>query len=225
MQTPAIRQLVDSDRWRLRPHFKMLCADDRRLRFGATLNDSAIDRYVDLIDFDVDAVLGVSDDLDNLLALAHVAPVGEGAELGLSVLQAARGRGLGGALFDHAVTWSRNRYLQRIYMHCLRENQAILHMARRHGMTISMDGVDSTAVMLLSAPDLETWVSEQTTHWRVATEELMLLETRWLAWLVQPGPDGSLKACAAALSGRSQPGSAAWRRAVVKQSHWRYACC
>jgi GNAT superfamily N-acetyltransferase len=182
MQYPAIRQLIDSDRWRLRPHFKALAPEDRHLRFGATLNDSAVDRYVDLIDFDTDAVLGVADRHENLLAVAHVAPVGEGAELGLSVHEAARGRGLGGALFEQAVSWARNRYLQRIYMHCLRENRAILHLARRHGMTISMDGTDSTAVLLLPAPDIETWVSEQATHWRAAAEELMRVEQNLFGW-------------------------------------------
>lgn len=182
MQTPAIRQLVDSDRWRLRPHFKALGTDDRHLRFGATLNDAAVDRYVDLIDFDTDAVLGIADAGANLIAVAHVAPVGEGAELGLSVHAAARGQGLGGALFEQAVSWARNRYLQRIYMHCLRENRAILHLARRHGMTVSMDGTDSTAVMLLPGPNLETWVSEQSTHWRAAADDLMRFDKPWLAW-------------------------------------------
>ncbi len=182
MQYPVIRQLVDSDRWRLRPHFKALGQEDRHLRFGATLNDAAVDRYVDLIDFDADAVLGIADGADRLIAMAHVAPVGEGAELGLSVHEAARGQGLGGALFEQAVSWARNRFLQRIYMHCLRENGAILHLARRHGMSISMDGTDSTAVLLLPGPTLETWVSEQATHWRAGTEDLLRLGSGLFGW-------------------------------------------
>lgn len=182
MEYPAIRQLIDSDRWRLRPHFKMLDPQDRHMRFGAALNDSAVDRYVDHIDFDTDAVLGVADAGDRLVAVAHVAPVGEGAELGLSVHEAARGKGLGGALFEQSVNWARNRYLQRIFMHCLRENRAILHLARRHCMSISMDGTDSTAVLLLPAPTIETWVSEQATHWRSGTEDLLRFGTGLFGW-------------------------------------------
>ena len=85
------------------------------------------------VDFDTDAVFGAKDEDLAFCALAHVAPVGEGAELGLSVLAAARGRGLGGALFEQAVIWARNRFLRRIHMHCLRENRSILHIAQaRH---------------------------------------------------------------------------------------------
>lgn len=77
MQFPVIRQLTDPDRRHLRPHFKVLDATDRRLRFGAALDDAAIDRYVDLIDFDTDAVLSVADASGRLIAVAHVAPGGE----------------------------------------------------------------------------------------------------------------------------------------------------
>ena len=198
MNTPVVRHLADSDRWRLRPHYKALDPEDRRLRFGVTLNDDALDRYVDLIDFDTDAVLGVVDASDNLLAVAHVAPVGEGAELGLSVHQGQRGQGLGGALFEQAAVWARNRYLQRIFMHCLRENHAILHLARRHGMTVSMDGSDSSAVMLLAAPTFDTLINEQATHWSAAAADLRQIESRWFD-CVLAGPQAMAAAFGAAL--------------------------
>ena len=178
MQFPVIRQLTDSDRRRLRPHFKALDATDRRLRFGAALDDAAIERYVDLIDFDTEAVLGVAHTQASLNAVAHVAPVGCGALLGLSVHQGARGAGLGGRLFAQAVAWARNRYLQRVFMHCLRENQAILHLARRNGIDISMDGGDSSATLLLEAPTFETLINEQATHWRTAADDMRRLENR-----------------------------------------------
>ena len=178
MQFPVIRQLTDPDRRHLRPHFKVLDATDRRLRFGAAIDDAAIDRYVDLIDFDTDAVLSVADASGRLIAVAHVAPGGEGAELGLSVHPVERGAGLGGALFAQAVAWARNRYLESVFMHCLRENQAILHLARRNGMSISMDGSDSHAVLLLSGPTFETLINEQATHWQAAVDDRRLPENR-----------------------------------------------
>lgn len=183
MKDFCIRQLAESDRWRLRPHFKALIGEDRRLRFGAALNDAAIDRYVDLIDFETDAVLGIEDQSAAFRAIVHVAPVGEGAELGLSVLAGERGHGLGGALFEQAVIWARNRFLRRIYMHCLRENRAILHLAQAHGMSISMDGSESSAVLLVPAPDFKSWVGEQATHWQAMTDEVVRLETHWLDWV------------------------------------------
>lgn len=198
MTYSVIRQLIDADRWRLRPHLKALDANDRRLRFGVTLAESAIDRYVDTIDFETDAVLGVSDSAGQLIAVAHVAPVGEGAELGLSVHRGARGAGLGGALFEQAVAWARNRYLQRVFMHCLRENQAILHLARRHGMSISMDGSDSSAVLLLAGPTFETLINEQATHWQAAADDMRRLENRWFDWVLT-GPQAAAKVFAESL--------------------------
>jgi GNAT superfamily N-acetyltransferase len=151
MESHHIITLADSDRWRLRAHLKSLSAEDRRLRFGATLNDAAVDRYVDLIDFDTDAVLAVATPEGAPLAVAHVAPVGEGAELGLSVLDGQRQRGMGGALFERASAWARARGLHRVFMHCLRENRVILALARRHGMRLEFEGAESTAVLALPA--------------------------------------------------------------------------
>jgi RimJ/RimL family protein N-acetyltransferase len=198
MSRPAIRLLNDADRWRLRPHFKQLGAEDRRLRFGATLNDAAIDRYVDLIDFDRDAVFGAPDADGDLIAVAHVAPIGDGAELGLSVRDGARGAGLGGALFAEGVAWARNRYLGRIYMHCLRENRAILRLAVRNGMLLESDGAESTAVLRLPEPDLESWTREQATHWNAAAENLADLEARWFDWALT-GPRIAAEAFARSL--------------------------
>lgn len=181
MRDCRILQLTGTDRWRLRPHMKSLDPEDRRLRFGVTLNDAAIDFYVDSIDFDSEAVLGVKDGQGDFRAVVHVAPVGEGAELGLSVRAEDRGQGLGGALFEQAAVWARNRFLRRIYMHCLRENRAILHIARAHGMTVSMDGSDSSALLELPAPDVGTWVGEQAMHWCQMTDDVMQLQADWMA--------------------------------------------
>ena len=198
MSRPAIRLLNDADRWRLRPHFKQLGAEDRRLRFGATLNDDAVDRYVDMIDFERDAVLGMADADGDLIAVAHVAPIGEGAELGLSVREGARSAGLGGALFAEAVAWARNRYLGRIYMHCLRENRAILRLAVKNGMRLESEGAESTAVLPLPEPDLESWTREQATHWNAAAEHLVELEARWFDWALT-GPRIAAEAFARSL--------------------------
>ena len=195
MEHFPIRQLAETDRWRLRSHFKALDIEDRRLRFGIALNDTAIDRYVDLINFDTDAVFGARDESLAFCALAHVAPVGEGAELGLSVLAAARGRGLGGALFEQAVIWARNRFLRRIHMHCLRENRAILHIAQAHGMLVSMEGGDSSAVLELPVPDAGTWVGEQAMHWRHMSDEVAQFQADWIE-SIWSGPSAMASALA-----------------------------
>ncbi|MDH5577231.1 MAG: GNAT family N-acetyltransferase, partial [Betaproteobacteria bacterium] len=58
------------------------------------------------------------------------------AELGISVLPACRGRGVGAALLSRAHVHARNWGIGALFMHCLIENGAILHLARRQGMRI-----------------------------------------------------------------------------------------
>jgi GNAT superfamily N-acetyltransferase len=97
-----IRELSRLDVASLEPHFLALEREDRRLRFGIALNDSAVRAYLARIDFDHDAVFGVYDDALHLIGAAHVARGERHAELGVSVLPGHRGRGIGGALLARA---------------------------------------------------------------------------------------------------------------------------
>jgi RimJ/RimL family protein N-acetyltransferase len=146
----AIQRLNEGARAMLTAHFLALPADDRRLRFGASLSAEAIARYVDGIDFDRDAVFGVFDHDLTLVGVAHVAFADECAELGISLLPAERGRGLGSALFVRGATHARNRSISNLFMHCLSENAAIMHIARKSGMRIVGAGGDVDAHLALS---------------------------------------------------------------------------
>src|SRR5262245_23734498 len=117
--TIVVHRLNESARAALRVHFLALSSEDRRLRFASTLSAESVIAYVDGIDFDRDAVFGVRDDSLRLVGVAHVAFGDDVAELGLSVLPAHRGHGVGSALFDRAVAHARNRFVGRLYMNCL----------------------------------------------------------------------------------------------------------
>ena len=93
-----IRELTRVERPALLEHFLALANGDRRLRFGTPPSDYALRQYVERIDFDHDAVFGVADEDLRPLGVAHVARNGTHAELGISVLEGRRGRGIGGAL-------------------------------------------------------------------------------------------------------------------------------
>jgi RimJ/RimL family protein N-acetyltransferase len=130
-------ELTPVDRAALERHFLALDADDRRLRFGVPQGDSAIRAYVERIDFGPDAVFGVwGKDLE-LLGAAHLALDGTRAELGLSVLSGHRRSGLGGALLSRACVRARNWRRLSLFMYCLSENEAMMALARKQGMTIS----------------------------------------------------------------------------------------
>jgi GNAT superfamily N-acetyltransferase len=133
------KKLLPSNRDALQRHFHALGADDRRLRFGSMISDGGIDQYVAQIDFDRDAVFGVFDDELDLTGAAHVAVAGGVAELGVSVLPEHRGSGIGTALFDRAATFARNHLVPILFMHCLSENRAIMHIAKKSGMRIVAD--------------------------------------------------------------------------------------
>ena len=152
MDTP-IRELWPSERPALYEHFLSLASDDRRLRFGAPISDTTVRDYVARIDFGHDALFGVLDDELRLLGLAHVARSPGHAELGVSVLEGFRGRGIGGALLERAHMRARNWGVGALFMHCLTENSAMMRLARRSRMDIVTEAGEADAWLRLAPAD------------------------------------------------------------------------
>lgn len=142
-------RLAAYDRPALLEHFKALDPEDRRLRFGLPLGDPGLDAYVERIDFAKDDVLAVRDECLRIVGAIHAARAGSAAELGLSVLPGFRSIGIGTALLERALVRVRNRGLASIYIHCLVENAAIMHIARKLGMRIVRDGAETDAYLQL----------------------------------------------------------------------------
>jgi GNAT superfamily N-acetyltransferase len=154
--------LREVDRPALAAHFLALGGDDRRLRFGSPISDEAVQAYVERIDFRGDGIFAVHDDGTQIVAAVHVAFTGESAELGLSVLPGHRGLGLGAALFTRAVTHLRNRGAREVFVHCLAENGAMMHLARKHRMGIVHGGSEADARLAVDPPDAFTMYDEWT---------------------------------------------------------------
>ena len=150
LSTMEVQRLTEAVRPSLVAHFLALSADDLRLRFGAPISAERIEAYVAGIDFGSDAVFGVFDDELALVGVAHVAFLADAAELGISVVPDHRGRGAGRALFARAAEHARNRFVPRLFMHCLAENAAIMHIARSSGMEIVIEAGDADAHLALS---------------------------------------------------------------------------
>lgn len=163
--TPLPVRLRNSDRAALTEHFLALDSDDRRLRFGASLGDDAIRALDERIDFDRDEIFGIFGDDLRLTAVVHVAFYPRKAELGLSVLPGARGLGLGNALFARAVMHLTNRGVREVFVHCLTQNGAMMHLARKNGMRVVYDGSETDATLALprATPGsvLAEWVWDQ----------------------------------------------------------------
>ena len=137
--------------------------------------------YVERIDFERDAVFGVYDDSLRLVAAAHVARANGHAELGVSVLPAHRGRGIGGALLQRAHLRARNWGVRALFMHCLTENAAMMYLARRQGMRIVVDSGKADAWLKLPPADASSHFGEVFAQ-RVALFDYALKQGRaWLA--------------------------------------------
>ena len=148
-----VRQLSRLEQPPLERHFLALGSEDRRLRFGIGVNDFAVRTYVKRIDFESDAVFGVLDDELQLAGAAHLGR-GEGhAELGVSVLPGHRRRGIGGALLGRAHMHARNWGVHALFMHCLTENAAMMHLARKQGMDIVTAAGEADAWLKLPPAD------------------------------------------------------------------------
>ena len=155
-----VKELSRIDRGALEAHFLALAAEDRRLRFGIALSDTAVRAYVARIDFGHDAAYGILDDELRIVGAAHLARDKHNAELGVSVLPGHRGRGLGGALLARAHTHARNWGVRALFMHCLTENGTIMHLARKQGMEIVAESGEADAWLKLPPADASSHFSE-----------------------------------------------------------------
>jgi GNAT superfamily N-acetyltransferase len=153
-----VRQLTRLDRPALERHFLSLDTDDRRLRFGISLSDTAVRSYVSRIDFDSDAAFAVLDEQLQVLGAAHLAREKGHAELGVSVLSGHRGDGIGGALLARAHMHARNWGVRTLFMYCLTENGAIMHLARKQGMEIIAEAGEADAKLKLPPADASSFL-------------------------------------------------------------------
>jgi GNAT superfamily N-acetyltransferase len=162
-----VRELSSADRKRLLTHFLALSEDDRLLRFGQVVPDHVIKHYVNGIDFSRDTVFGVFDDHLELLGVGHLAYLsGESddgrrtAEFGVSVLERARGHGIGTKLFERAAIRSRNTRVTTLYMHCLSRNSTMMHIAKKAGMKIEYAYGEADAFLTLPPADQSSIMAE-----------------------------------------------------------------
>lgn len=160
-----IRSMGPGHRERILTHLLGLNERDRYLRFGYLASDEQVGRYVAGLNFDRDALLGIFNRRMALIAMAHLAfsvdPQCMGcAEFGVSVSQAARGRGFGSRLFERCTLNARNEGVEMFFVHALSENTAMLAIARKAGATVVRQGSESEAHLRLPPADFDSRMSE-----------------------------------------------------------------
>jgi RimJ/RimL family protein N-acetyltransferase len=172
---PAIpvKRLSQLSRVALLDHFHALSTEDLRLRFGGPMTEERLAQYLAGIDLGRDALFGVFDGELRLVGVAHVARMEDGAELGVSVIPAERGKGIGNALFQRANAYARNQFLGQLFMHCLIENKVMMHIARKNGMQIVTEAGEADAYLELPPTDTAT-IAHEMLQERVALFDVAL---------------------------------------------------
>jgi len=164
-----IRPLGEVHRTQILQHLLGLGDRDRYLRFGYAANDERIRAYAASLDFTHDEVFGIFNRRLQLVAIAHLAysqlasahhGVSRMCEFAVSVDDRARGRGFGGRLFAYAVRHARNHGVDRLFIHALSENTAMLRIARQAGADMRRDGGEAEAWLQLPPDSLRSHCEE-----------------------------------------------------------------
>jgi GNAT superfamily N-acetyltransferase len=155
---------------RVLAHLLALSPQDRQLRFGYLASDDGIRHYAEQLDYERDLIFGVFNRSLKLVALVHLAfgaagrVPGGAAEFGISVLPRQRGQGLGALLFEHAITYARNRGIGTLLIHLARDNAPMLAIVKRAGAQVSFEGSDVLAQLPLPTDTLGSHIQEMLEH-------------------------------------------------------------
>lgn len=149
-------------RWhRFRDHLLRLDAEDRRLRFLRTLDDSAVARFVAGLEPAANRVLVFTDAALEVRGAVLISLLPDRtAELAFSIERSWRRRGLGRDLAARALLWLRNRGIARAQVFCAAENLAMRRLARYAGFTLLLQGGECEGSVVLAAPSVRSLVRE-----------------------------------------------------------------
>jgi GNAT superfamily N-acetyltransferase len=196
-----IRNLRAHHRPRIEQHLLSLSERDRYLRFGYAASDDRVRAYVASLNFERDEVFGIFNRQLELVAMAHLAYLHAAApglmhepemvEFAVSVRPSARGQHHGSRLFAHAVVHARNRGVERLFIHALSENTAMLRIARHAGAVVERDGAESEAWLRLPPDNFVSHLDEMMATQAAELNYGLKLHRRHLRRLL--GLFGSLK--------------------------------
>lgn len=172
---PHIRRLLPGDAPRLLAHLKRLGDSGRRLRFGATVADEAIDGYVARIDCLRSLAFAqvVDGEVRAACQLAWHDPLWPAsAELAISVEPSLQDRGIGSELIRRTLVAARNRNIRHVTMICLAENAKMRHIARKFESMLELADGAVAGRIDLDHPDHLSLLQELLTEGQAAMDVL-----------------------------------------------------
>ena len=178
------------DKENLNLHFiKDLVGNDRRLRFGGSLSDDAIETYLksSFVDFGINNMWFIVDVESpetfgrKVVATCHVNYdcKTNTAELGLTVSPDYRNQKIGQELYNRGVTWARMKGAETIFMHCLSENKTMQHIARKAGRTvITLDPTEKQSSIKVDKNQVVAGF-EDSVYEQMAVYDMLVRNQKW----------------------------------------------
>ncbi|AVO36948.1 GNAT family N-acetyltransferase [Pukyongiella litopenaei] len=163
LERTEIRRLWPADRQDIVDHFLLLDAESRRLRFGVPQKDICVQRYAEhLLGMD-SVVFGAYVD-GRLRGLAELCGFLSQwpriAEAALSIQRDWQHAGIGDALFTRLIAAAQNRSVRTLHMTCLRENECMQHLARKHEAVLEFIPGEVQATLGPPRPTLSSMTRE-----------------------------------------------------------------
>jgi GNAT superfamily N-acetyltransferase len=164
-------------------HLKQLSTEDRATRFGYSASNHNIDQLIlDMLYHPEDHHLFVAQRNGTALGFTHLAKCDAGWELAVSVQGDQQGQGIGNNLMTYAIDWARTHGVESVFMHCIRDNTRIQHLATKHGLqVIERSGPDITAQVSLPPPTTTDYTVDFVREQQALMDQMLELQQRWLA--------------------------------------------
>lgn len=164
-------------------HLRSLDSQDRYTRFGHAASDYNIDQLIlNMLYHADDHHLFVARDQDQPIGFTHLASCATGWELAVSVDKLHQGRGVGNNLMAATIDWARTHGVNSVFMHCIRNNQLIQHLAAKHGLeVIERSGADVTAQVTLPPATTTDYTMDFVQEQQHLVDQMLQLQQQWLA--------------------------------------------
>ena len=154
------RELHADERPQLLAHLLALDAEDRRLRFAHALSDDGVRHYVEGIDLSRGAVFVVTDAILRSLARPTSRARTDMPNLAFPSCRGTGAKVVGGALLERCAARARNWGMRVMFMNCLVENAAMMHLARKQDLKIAVSGAEAEAFVRLPRADLTSLAAD-----------------------------------------------------------------
>ncbi|GAB3247527.1 GNAT family N-acetyltransferase [Chitinimonas naiadis] len=160
-----VSQLHEVDAGAMLAHLLRLNEVDRTQRFAQAVSDRVIEDYVARLDYARDSHYGVwaaSDEGRALIGLTHLAvdPQRRVAEIGVSVEEGYRRRGIAGRMLKRAILHARNDGVAEVVMYFLPYNTELIELARTQGMRLSVGNGEGIARLAAHGPSAGSLTAE-----------------------------------------------------------------